>query len=270
MVDLGERRVPGVSSVWVTKNGHVAVMTFSDDKGMNILCSDIIRDMDIELDKVTKDEDIYCLVITGAGEKAFAAGADVSQMNSFNNVTIRNYISTGSRVFRKIELLDVPVIAAVKGYALGGGCELACACDIRIASDTAVFGQPEVSLGIIPGFGGTQRLARIIGIGRAKELIISGRSMKADEALAAGLVSKVVPKDQLLGEAMAMAELIAKKGPIAVRFAKKAMNAGSLGGLDPALKYEDELFYQCFASDDRKNAMQAFLEKRPFDDFKNR
>jgi enoyl-CoA hydratase len=259
-----------MSSVMTSKNNHVAVITFSDEKGMNVLCSDIIRGLEIELDKVAQDKDVYCLILTGAGEKAFAAGADVSQMNGFDEPSIREYISAGSKLFRKIELMDIPVIAAVKGYALGGGCELACACDIRLASDTAVFGQPEVSLGIIPGFGGTQRLARITGMGRAKEIIFSGRNVKSDEALAIGLVNKVVPKDQLLAEAAVLAEMIAKKGPIAVRMAKKAINAGMIGGLDSALEYEDELFYQCFASEDRKNAMQAFLEKRPFNEFKNR
>jgi len=167
-----------VSNVEISKNNNIAVLTFSDHQGMNILRSEILRDLESGIDTLKTDENIYCLVITGAGKKAFAAGADISEMNGFNEAEIRNYISTGSKLFRKIELLDIPVIAAVNGYAFGGGCELACSCDIRIAADTATFGQPEVTLGIIPGFGGTLRLARLVGVGKAKELIFTGRTVK--------------------------------------------------------------------------------------------
>ena len=164
----------------------------------------------------------------------------------------------------------MPVIAAINGYALGGGCELAMACDIRIASDSSTFGQPETLLGVIPGWGGTQRLARLVGIGKAKELIFIGAYIKADEALAAGLVNKVVAQEALMDEALAMAETIAKRGPVAVRAAKKAINNGVLGNLESSSKYEWETFSTCFGTEDRKNAMQAFLEKKTYDAFKNR
>jgi enoyl-CoA hydratase len=258
-----------MGTVETVKMNHVAVMTLSDGKGLNVLRSDIVHDLDTEINEIKKAKDVYCLVLTGAGKKAFVAGANIAEMNGYNEAEMRSYISLGSKLFRKIELLEIPVIAAINGYALGGGCELACACDIRIASDTVTFSQPEVGLGIIPGYGGTQRLARIVGVGIAKELIFSGRNVKSAEALAIGLVNKVVPSDELLSEAVAMAEQIASKGPIAVRLAKKSINAGVIGNIDPALDYEDELLYECFSSQDRKDAMQAFLEKKPFTDFQN-
>ena len=257
-------------NVVVEKKNHVVILKITDDKGMNVLCSNMIRELTSTIDEIHQDRDIYCLIITGAGGKAFAAGANVAEMNVYNNREIREYVISGSRLFRNIELLDVPVIAAINGYALGGGCELACACDIRIGSDSAVFGQPEVGLGIIPGYGGTQRLARYIGEGRAREIIFTGRNINADEALAIGLLNKKVAADSLLSEAEAMAEKISQKAPVAVRMAKKAMNFKWTENFDAALKNEDDLFFACFDTEDRKNAMQAFLEKRPFDSFLNR
>lgn len=257
-------------NVDLSKKEHVAIMTLSDGKGMNVLSSNMIQEMTSTIDEIQKDTIVYCLVITGAGNQAFAAGANVAEMNHYNSQEIRSYISAGCELFRKIEQMDIPVIAAVNGYALGGGCELACACDIRLGSDTAVFGQPELMLGIIPGFGGTQRLARLIGAGRAKEIILTGRNIKADEALAVGLINTLVPSGSLLQDAEALAVKIARKAPVAARMAKKAMNFEMAENYEAALHNEAELFFQCFDTEDRKNAMQAFLEKRPFDNFVNR
>jgi enoyl-CoA hydratase len=257
-------------NVELQRKNHIAFLTISDEKGMNVLCSNMIHEMDSAVGEIQKDKEIYCLVISGAGNKAFAAGANVAEMHVYNNRQIRDYIFLGSNLFRKIEMLEIPVIAAVNGYALGGGCELACACDIRILSETAVLGQPEVGLGIIPGYGGTQRLARLIGEGRARELIFTGRNVKADEALAIGLANKVVSCESLLSEAEGMAEKIAKKAPVAIRMAKKAMNFSLVKNLDAALANEDALFFNCFDTEDRKNAMQAFLEKKALDHFANR
>jgi enoyl-CoA hydratase len=259
-----------VSSVDYKKNNHVALLTLSDARGLNTLNSEMMEQLEQAVAVVEKDEDIYCMVLTGAGVKAFAAGADIAEMNAMDEAAIRRYIIDGSKLFRRIELFNVPVIAAVHGYALGGGCELAMSCDIRIVSDGSTFGQPETLLGVIPGWGGTQRMARLVGIGKAKELIFTGRYVKADEAFAMGLVNKVVAKDVLMDEAMLMAETIARRGPVAVRAAKRAINAGAQGNLDSSLTFESEMFFECFETEDRKNAMQAFLEKKTFEAFKNR
>lgn len=249
---------------------NIGVITVSRPKALNALNLDTLREIDSVLDLVKADKDIYCVIITGAGEKAFVAGADISGMKDMDVFKAREFSMYGNKVFRKIELLDQPVIAAVNGYALGGGCELALSCDIRLASENAVFGQPEVSLGITPGFGGTQRLARVVGVSRAKELLFTGLNIKAEEALRIGLVNKVVPQESLMQEARTMAEKIAKNAPIAVKYTKAAVNRGMQCDLDTAVCYEAEVFAQCFASEDQKRAMSAFVDKRKLEGFKNR
>ncbi|MEA3361991.1 MAG: enoyl-CoA hydratase-related protein, partial [Thermodesulfobacteriota bacterium] len=198
-------------------------------------------------------------------EKAFVAGADIAAMQPLSALEARQFAKLGHQVMRHIEACPKPVIAAVNGFALGGGCELALGCDIRIASENARFGQPEVNLGVIPGFGGTQRLARLIGKGRAMEMIFTGAMIDADEAYRTGLANKVVPLDQLLETATKMAATIISKGPYAVRLAKEAVRNGLELDLDRANQYEAELFGLCFATADQKEGMQAFLEKRQAD-----
>jgi len=202
------------------------------------------------------------VIITGAGEKAFVAGADISQMRELQVLQGREMTILGQDVFQVIENLSKPVIAAINGFALGGGCELAMSCDIRIVSENAKFGQPEVNLGIIPGFGGTQRLARLIGRGRAKYYIMTGLMMTAAEAFELGLADKVVKPEELLSTCRETAKLIASKAPVAVMMAKKAINHGLDMDLASGVAYEAEAYTTCFASSDRVEGLSAFLEKR--------
>ena len=221
------------------------------------------------IDDLEKDNDIYAVIITGAGEKSFVAGADIAEMKDLNEEQGREFGTLGNKVFRRLENLNKPTIAAISGFALGGGCELAMACDIRIASEKAKFAQPEAGLGITPGFGGTQRLARIVGIGKAKEMIYTCDMIKADEALRIGLVNKVVPLESLLDEASAMAAKIVANAPIAVRLCKDAINRGLQVDIDKAIEIEAEDFGKCFSSEDQKEGMSAFLERRD-KNFKNK
>lgn len=259
-----------MENIQFEKKGHVAVVKVSRPKALNALNSQTLIELDQTIDNIANDKDIYCLVITGEGEKAFVAGADISEMKDLDAFGGRKFGVLGNRVFRKIELLDIPVIAAVNGFALGGGCELSLCCDIRIASENAKFGQPEVSLGITPGFGGTQRLARVVGMGKAKEMIYTGANIKAQEALEIGLVNKVVPNENLMEEVMNMAERIAANAPIAVKLCKAAINRGMQTDVDTAINYESEVFAQCFATQDQKDAMTAFVEKRKLEKFNNK
>ena len=210
------------------------------------------------------------VILTGAGEKSFVAGADISEMKDLNENEGNEFGSLGNKVFLRLENLNKPVIAAIQGFALGGGCEISMACDIRIASDKAVFGQPEVGLGITPGFGGTQRLARIVGLGKAKEMIYTARNIKADEAYRIGLVNKVVPLESLMDEAKAMASKIIANAPIAVRMSKDAINRGMQVSIDKAVEIEAENFGKCFASSDQTEGMTAFLERRKEKNFQNK
>jgi len=262
--------ISGMENVLYEKKNHIGLITISRPKALNALNYQTLHELDTVVEAVKNDKDIYCVVITGAGEKAFVAGADISEMKDMNVYDAREFSIYGNKVFRSIELMEKPVIAAVNGYALGGGCELSLCCDIRIVSDKAVFGQPEVTLGITPGFGGTQRLSRIVGIAKARELLFTGSNIKADEALTVGLVNKVVPAENLMTEAMAMAEKIAGNAPIAVRHCKTAMNRGMQCDVDTAIAYESEVFAQCFSSEDQKGAMNAFIEKRKLEGFKNK
>jgi enoyl-CoA hydratase len=241
----------------------VAVVTLNRPKAMNALNEETLLELQDVFINFAANPDVQIAIITGSGEKAFVAGADIAAMQPLTPLEARKFAKLGHQVMHHIEACPKPVIAAVNGFALGGGCELALGCDIRIASENARFGQPEVNLGVIPGFGGTQRLARLIGKGRAMELILTGDMVDAAEAYRIGLANKVVPLEQLLETAKKMALTIISKGSYAVSVAKEAILNGLELDLDRANQYEAELFGLCFATTDQKEGMQAFLEKRP-------
>ena len=250
-----------MENVLIAKEGHVATITINRPKALNALSTAVLTDLNAALDEVAADQDVYALIITGAGEKSFVAGADIAEMKDKSVEEAAEYGKFGNAVFRKIETFRCPVIAAVNGFALGGGCELAMSCDIRVASENAVFGQPEVGLGITPGFGGTQRLARLVGAGIAKEMIYTARNIKADRAAQIGLVNKVVAAEELSATVMKMAQGIAKNAPIAVAYAKKAINNGLQTDIDSGIAIEVEEFSNCFATEDQTYGMTCFLEK---------
>lgn len=256
--------------ILLEKKGSIAIATIDRPKALNALNSGVLEDLNALVDAVNADEEIRALILTGSGEKSFVAGADIGEMSNLTKAEGEAFGKKGNDVFRRIETMPIPVIAAVNGYALGGGCELSMACDIRICSDTAVFGQPETGLGITPGFGGTQRLARLVGPGMAKQLIYSARNIKADEALRIGLVNAVYPLEELLPAAEKLAETIAKNAPIAVRACKKAINEGLEKPMDEALALEEKLFGSCFETEDQKEGMGAFHEKRKHNPYQNR
>ncbi len=241
------------------KNNY-AIITINREKALNALNSQVLEELDATLDAVNLDE-VRCLIITGAGEKSFVAGADIGEMSNLTKAEGEAFGKKGNDVFRKIETFPIPVIAAVNGFALGGGCELAMSCDIRICSDNAVFGQPEVGLGITPGFGGTQRLARIVGVGRAKQIIYTAKNVKVEDAYRIGLVNAVYTKEELMIKAEKIASGIAKNAPIAVRNCKKAINEGLDADMDAALVIEEKLFGDCFETADQKYGMEFFLDK---------
>lgn len=252
------------------KDGNIGIITISRPKALNALNFKTLEELNEVLDIVEKDEEIYVLLIRGDGEKAFVAGADIAEMKDMNPKEAREFSIMGNKVFRRIENLKIPTIAVINGYALGGGCELALSCDIRIASENAKLGQPEVGLGITPGFGGTQRLSRVVGLAKAKEMIFTGDMIDANEAFRIGLVNRVVKKEELMDEALNMAKKIAGNAPFAINLAKASINRGYQADIDTALMYEVEVFAQCFATEDQKDAMTAFLEKRKVEKFKNR
>lgn len=258
-----------MSFVRYEQKGFVGVVTIDREKALNALNPQVLDDLEAAVDAIDLKA-TRCVVITGAGAKSFVAGADIGAMSTMSKEEGRAFSARGNAVFRRIEKFPVPVIAAVNGFALGGGCELSLSCDIRIASENALFGQPEAGLGITPGFGGTQRLARTVGAGKAKELIYSCRNVKAEEALRIGLVNAVYPADQLMDECMKLAERIASNAPIAVRQCKKAIDLGMQMDIDSAVALEPELFGACCDTEDQKNAMTAFCEKRKHDPFVNR
>jgi enoyl-CoA hydratase len=241
----------------------VAVVTINRPEALNALSKDILEELGLAFAAIEKNETVACVILTGSGAKAFVAGADIAAMQSMNAVAAEDFARLGHAVLRAIENFPKPVIAAVNGFALGGGCELAMACDIRIAAENARFGQPEVNLGVIPGFGGTLRLSRLVGKGRAKELIFTGDMIDAHEAYRIGLANKVVAADELLSTAHSMAAKISSKAPVAVRFAKQSVDSGLEMDLDRAGCAEASLFGLCFATADQKEGMQAFLDKRP-------
>lgn len=242
------------------QKGQIATITISREKALNALNSQVLEELDQTLDNVNLDE-VRCLILTGAGTKSFVAGADIGEMSSLTKAEGEAFGKKGNDVFRKLETFPIPVIAAINGFALGGGCEISMSCDIRIASDNAVFGQPETGLGITPGFGGTQRLARLVGAGMAKQLIYTARNIKADEAYRIGLVNAVYTQEELLPAAEKMAAGIAKNAPIAVRNCKKAINEGLDLDMDKAIELEEKLFGDCFETEDQKYGMAFFMDK---------
>ncbi len=251
-----------MTHVLLEKKGNIAIATINRPKALNALNSEVLTDLDELVDLVNADSDIYALILTGSGEKAFVAGADIGEMSTLTKEGGEAFGKKGNDVFRALETLPIPTIAAVNGYALGGGCELSMACDIRLCADTAVFGQPEAGLGITPGFGGTQRLARLISPGIAKQIIYSGRNITAEEAYRIGLVNAVYPQEELLPAAKKLAGGIAKQAPIAVRNCKKAINDGLQVDIDKALEIEEALFGACFESWDQQEGMANFLRKK--------
>ena len=255
------------------QKGAIATITINREKALNALNSQVLDELNATLDSVNLDE-VRALILTGAGEKSFVAGADIGEMSTLTKAEGEAFGKKGNDVFRKLETFPIPVIAAVNGFALGGGCEIAMSCDIRICSDNAMFGQPEVGLGITPGFGGTQRLARLVGAGMAKQLIYTARNIKSAEAYRIGLVNDVIAatvdeagnvtvsaKDNLIAAAEKMATTIAQNAPIAVRNCKKAINEGLQVDMDKAIVIEEKLFGDCFETEDQKAGMGNFLEK---------
>ncbi|MBO6147462.1 MAG: enoyl-CoA hydratase/isomerase family protein [Lachnospiraceae bacterium] len=255
--------------------GSYAVITINREQALNALNSEVLDDLDKVISGIDTDT-VRAVVLTGAGEKSFVAGADIGEMSTLSKSEGEAFGKKGNDIFRKIETCPIPFIAAVNGFALGGGCEISMSCDIRIASESAVFGQPEVGLGITPGFGGTQRLARLVGPGMAKQLIYTARNIKADEALRIGLVNAVYPAEELMEQAEKLASTIAGNAPIAVRACKKAINDGLDLPMDEAIALEEKLFGSCFESEDQREGMANFLRKKDDPakvkhvDFKNR
>lgn len=244
-----------------SKSG-IAYVTINRPDKLNALNAQAKQELLQVVEQIKHDQDIHAVILTGVGEKSFVAGTDIGELTELNADTGKLFAMGGQEVFDRIENLGKPVIAAVNGYALGGGCELALACHIRIASENAKFGQPEVNLGIIPGYGGTQRLARLIGKGRAMEMILTGDQIDAQEALRVGLVNKVVPLSELMKTAEAIAQKIVSKGQVAVRLALKAVNMTDETNLTDGLALEASLFGVCCGSEDFKEGTKAFLEKR--------
>lgn len=251
------------TNVTLAKEEGLAIITVNRPQALNALNTETLNELKAAVLAAEQDPAVGALIITGAGPKAFVAGADIAQMRGLSPLEGRTLTMLGQEVFALIENLAKPVIAAVNGFALGGGCELAMACDIRVAATTARFGQPEVNLGIIPGFGGTQRLSRLIGRGRAKYYIFTGQMIAAQEAYELGLADKVVEPDALLDTCREIAKTIIVKAPVAVMMAKRAINHGLDMDLASGVAYEAEAYTTCFATADRVEGMTAFLEKRP-------
>ena len=241
------------------QDGFVGVVTINRPKALNALNSEVLKEIEATFDAIDLDA-TRAVVLTGAGDKSFVAGADIGEMSTLTKAEGEAFGKTGNDVFRKIETFPIPVIAAVNGFALGG-CEISMSCDIRICSENAIFGQPEVGLGITPGFGGTQRLARIVGVGKAKEMIYTAFNIKAEEAYRIGLVNAVYPQEELLAAAKKLANKIASNAPIAVRACKKAINEGLQVDMDQAIVVEEKAFGSCFETEDQKAGMGNFLEK---------
>lgn len=242
------------------QDGFVGVVTINRPKALNALNSEVLKEIEATFDAIDLDA-TRAVVLTGAGDKSFVAGADIGEMSTLTKAEGEAFGKTGNDVFRKIETFPIPVIAAVNGFALGGGCEISMSCDIRICSENAIFGQPEVGLGITPGFGGTQRLARIVGVGKAKEMIYTAFNIKAEEAYRIGLVNAVYPQEELLAAAKKLANKIVSNAPIAVRACKKAINEGLQVDMDQAIVVEEKAFGSCFETEDQKAGMGNFLEK---------
>lgn len=240
----------------------VATITFNRPKALNALSRQLLDELGAALDEIEADEAIRVLILTGAGEKAFVAGADISELATFNALQAKLFARQGQLIIGRLQELSIPVIAAVNGFALGGGSEMALACDFIYASENAMFGLPEISLGLIPGFGGTQRLPRLIGVNRAKEMIFTGKMIPAAEAAQIGLVNKVVPQVSLMEQSVNTANVIAAKGKVSLRAAKQAINSGMNVDLLSGCRIEADAFAVCMVSDDAKEGTSAFIEKR--------
>lgn len=241
-------------------NGHIAKITINRPEALNALNSEVLDELNLLLDEVKANKDLRVAILTGEG-RSFVAGADIKEMSSLSAIEGKEFGDKGLSVFRKLETLPIPVIAQINGFALGGGCEIAMSCDFRIASDKALFGQPEVGLGITPGFAGTQRLQRLVGPGYAKYLIYTANNIKADKAYEIGLVQEVVEADKLEETVQKLAEKIASNAPIAVRASKEAINVGGQVDIDSAIKVEENLFGLTFSTEDQKTGMNAFINK---------
>ena len=249
-------------NILFTVEEGVAMVTFNRPKALNAMNSETMGELADAVQTCRADDAIKALILTGAGDRAFVAGADIAQMQNFRPQEVVSFMELGHETLRQIETMPKPVIAAVNGFALGGGTEISLACDIRFASEKAIFGQPEILIGIIPGWGGTQRLARIIGAGRAKELILSGEQIKADRAYEIGLVNRVFAPEALIPETQKFARKLAGMPGFAIKMAKHSINLGYDLALDNACRLEVECCAQCFSTDDQKEGMKAFLEKR--------
>lgn len=248
---------------------NIATVTINRPDKLNALNKETVLELRSVFKELRSNDNIYVVILTGSGEKAFVAGADIRELNELEVITAKKFAERGQEVFNYIENMNKPVIAAVNGFALGGGCELALACHIRLAGENAKFGQPEVNLGIIPGYGGTQRLTRLINSGRAMEYILTGDMIDANEALRLGVVSRIFPQDQLMNKALEMAQKIASKGQQAIRFAIKAINSVNQNSAKEGQNYEASLFALCCGTEDFKEGTLAFIEKRK-PQFKNK
>ena len=258
-----------MSFVTLETKGSIGVLTMNRPEALNALNEQVLRDLDAALDQAAAQEDLLVLILTGAG-RSFVAGADIAQMKDLSPMEAKKFGLYGNGVFLKLENFPKPVIAAVNGFALGGGCELAMSCDIRVASEKAKFGQPEVGLGITPGFGGTQRLARIVGASNAMELILTAKTISAAQAQEMGLVSHVYPPEELMDKAMELAQAIAANAQVAVRESKAAIRRGLQTDMATGTAFEAEAFALCFSTEDQKDAMKAFVNKEKVTGFKNR
>lgn len=243
-------------------NEGIATITFNRPKALNALNGALLAELSAALNEIGADEEIRVLILTGAGDKSFVAGADISELATFDSLKAKAFSASGHDIINKLQQLPITVIAAVNGFALGGGTEIAIACDFIYASENAKFGQPEINLGLIPGFGGTQRLPRLIGTNMAKELIYTGKMISAAEALQLGLVNKIVSQDNLMKEVMNTAGIIASKGKVSLREAKQAINKGMNVDLATGCAIEVDAFAICYGSPDAKEGTSAFLEKR--------
>ena len=251
------------------QRGSIGILTMNRPEALNALNDQVLRDLDAALDAVEANDEILVVILTGAG-RSFVAGADIGQMKDFTSVQAKKFGAYGNGVFLKLENFPKPVIAAVNGFALGGGCELAMSCDIRLASEKAKFGQPEVGLGITPGFAGTQRLPRIVGISKAMELILTAKVIGAEEAKAIGLVNEVYPADELMPKALELANAICANAQIAVKESKRCIRKGMQTDIYTGCAFEAEAFGVCCGTEDKDEGMGAFLEKRKEKNFKNR
>lgn len=258
-----------MSFVKYEQDGFVGIITINRPEALNALNAQVLEDLNAALDGIDLNA-VRALIVTGAGEKSFVAGADIGAMSTMTKQEGKAFSKFGNDVFRKLETLPIPTIAAVNGFALGGGNELAMSCDIRYCSENALFGQPEVGLGITPGFGGTQRLARIVGTGKAKEMVFAAVNIKADEAYRLRLVNGVCKPEELMPTVLKLAKKIASNAPIAVRNSKRSLTEGFLSDLDHAVAIEERYFSECFETEDQVEGMKAFLEKRKVEQFNNR